>query len=172
MDIVSRLKLFLEKTQISNSKFADDCGISRPTLSQILNGRNKKISDELIGKIHDAFPSLSIMWLMFGEGNMLTANYGEIQTNETPKHQSGDFELFNKENNENDLFSGIEDLINSNNKKDIDSLISEKQISNSQTIENNEIKEKEIGVDNISNKKISSILVFYSDNTFEKFIPK
>lgn len=40
-------------------------------MSQILNGRNKKISDELIAKIHSAYPNLSVLWLMFGEGPMM-----------------------------------------------------------------------------------------------------
>ncbi len=71
MDIVSRLKRFLEDTGISNSQFADTCEIPRPTLSQLLNGRNKKVSDEVIGKIHRAYPSLNVMWLMFGDGEML-----------------------------------------------------------------------------------------------------
>ena len=71
MDIVSRLKTFLEQAGISNSQFADTCDIPRPTLSQLLNGRNKKVSDEVIGKIHRAYPSLNVMWLMFGDGEML-----------------------------------------------------------------------------------------------------
>lgn len=71
MDIVTRLKMFLDQTGISNSQFADTCEIPRPTLSQLLNGRNKKVSDEVIGKIHRAYPSLNVMWLMFGDGEML-----------------------------------------------------------------------------------------------------
>ena len=72
MDIVTRLKMFLDQTGISNSQFADTCEIPRPTLSQLLNGRNKKVSDEVIGKIHRAYPTLNVMWLMFGDGEMLT----------------------------------------------------------------------------------------------------
>ncbi|MBR5171159.1 MAG: helix-turn-helix transcriptional regulator [Muribaculaceae bacterium] len=71
MDIVTRLKMFLQQAGISNSQFADTCDIPRPTLSQLLNGRNKKVSDEVIGKIHRAYPSLNVMWLMFGDGEML-----------------------------------------------------------------------------------------------------
>ena len=56
---------------ISSSQFADTCDIPRPTLSQLLNGRNKKVSDEVIGKIHRAYPTLNVMWLMFGDGEML-----------------------------------------------------------------------------------------------------
>ena len=70
MDLVSRLKFFMENANIGISQFADTCRIPRPTMSQILNGRNKKISDELISKIHAAYPQLSVLWLMFGEGDM------------------------------------------------------------------------------------------------------
>lgn len=78
MDLVNRLKLFLESQKIAISQFADTCRIPRPTMSQILNGRNKKISDELITKIHEAYPSLSVLWLMFGEGDMLNSSNIEI----------------------------------------------------------------------------------------------
>ena len=71
--------MFLEQTGISNSQFADTCEIPRPTLSQLLNGRNKKVSDEVIGKIHRAYPSLNVMWLMFGDGEMLE-NGGDSKT--------------------------------------------------------------------------------------------
>lgn len=72
MDLVNRLKYFIETQKIGISQFADSCMIPRPTMSQILNGRNKKVSDELITKIHVAYPSLSVLWLMFNEGPMLT----------------------------------------------------------------------------------------------------
>lgn len=71
MDIVGRLKLFLDYLGIPVTQFADNCGIPRPTLSQLLNGRNKTVRDEIIAKIHEAYPQLSIMWLMFGEGSMV-----------------------------------------------------------------------------------------------------
>lgn len=74
MDIVSRLKSFLQQSGIANSQFADNCEIPRPTLSQLLNGRNKKVSDEVIAKIHRAYPHLNIMWLMFGDGEMFVPN--------------------------------------------------------------------------------------------------
>lgn len=60
----------MDSGKITISQFADTCGIPRPTMSQLMNGRNKRISDEVINKIHNGYPSLSIMWLMFGEGEM------------------------------------------------------------------------------------------------------
>jgi len=82
MELVNRLKFFMEHENIAISQFADTCKIPRPTMSQILNGRNKKISDELISKIHIAYPNLSVLWLMFGEGEM-TIN-PNIQISEPP----------------------------------------------------------------------------------------
>lgn len=71
MDLISRLKFYLDTLGVSVTQFADECGIPRPTASQLLAGRNKKVSDEIIGKIHAKYPALSIVWLMFGEGEMV-----------------------------------------------------------------------------------------------------
>lgn len=89
MDIVTRLKMFLDQTGISNSQFADTCEIPRPTLSQLLNGRNKKVSDEVIGKIHRAYPTLNVMWLMFGDGDMLMGESGSAKTEDVKHDGSG-----------------------------------------------------------------------------------
>ncbi|GEM_PF-951956 len=67
MDIISRLNEFVGQYKLSPSQFADKLGIPRPSASQILSGRNKKISNEFLGKLHQAFPDLDLMWLMFGE---------------------------------------------------------------------------------------------------------
>lgn len=69
--IVSRLKRFIEYCELSNSQFADKAGIPRPTLSQLIHGRNKSVNDLLLRKLHEGFPELNITWLLFGLGNML-----------------------------------------------------------------------------------------------------
>lgn len=78
MDLVNRLKHYMAQSQVTISQFADRCGIPRPTMSQLMNGRNKRISDEVITKIHNAFPNLSVLWLMFGEGEMTSFPNNEI----------------------------------------------------------------------------------------------
>ncbi len=88
MDIVSRLKKFLEHAGISNSQFADTCVIPRPTLSQLLNGRNKKVSDEVIAKIHRAYPTLNIMWLLFGDGEMIMGGEDNAQATDKMSAQN------------------------------------------------------------------------------------
>lgn len=71
MDLVSRLKKYIDHTGLPVTQFADACSIPRPTMSQLLSGRNKKVSNELIAKLHDTFPDLNVLWLMFGQGSML-----------------------------------------------------------------------------------------------------
>ena len=70
--MVERLKFYIESQGMIASQFADAIGMPRSSFSQLLTGRNKSISDATIGKIHAAFPKLSISWLLFGEGEMLT----------------------------------------------------------------------------------------------------
>lgn len=127
MDIVERLNLFLDTAGISKSQFADNCKIPRPTASQILSGRNKKISDEIIAKIHSIYPNLSVLWLMFGEGNMFTSEPDESLHGISSESPS----IF--------PIPGGSEFVSSPTKSDVEQ------------------------------KRVSKIVVFYSDNSFEEF---
>lgn len=185
MDIVSRLKMFMDSIGIANSQFADNCGIPRPTISQILNGRNKKISDELISKIHSTFPDLSILWLMFGEGDMRTAKniaISEPQNEEKLSFSNIDSIDTHEVNTEGDLFAGVRE---NGSEKSGAEVLTEKdfeippevgktpfesgkpstEASNLPDEVNARIKSSSSG------KKITSIVVFYDDNTFLTFNP-
>lgn len=67
-DIIERLNMFINESGLSRSQFADTCGIPRPTATQILSGKNKKIGNDVIECIHRAYPAIPMMWLIFGEG--------------------------------------------------------------------------------------------------------
>ncbi len=66
--ITIRLKDFINSTGLTVSQFADKAGIPRPTLSQLLTGRNKTINNQLLAKLDENFPDLDIVWLLFGRG--------------------------------------------------------------------------------------------------------
>lgn len=178
MSIVDRLKYFMKSADISSSQLADTCGIPRPTVSQILNGRNKKISHDIIDKIHVAYPGLSVNWIMFGEGDMMVNSNFEISKhqNRTIEPQQ-DAELPDKENIEPQ--PGQEEVFTNFS-------------SENQTDENSDIKSEynqilaqakgSIGLSQQATskhsqpqqpvqkqRKISYIMVFYDDNSFEKF---
>lgn len=80
-NIALRLKFLIENLSLTSSQFADKCDIARPTLSQLLSGRNKKISNLIIEQIHKAYPALSVVWLLFGEGDMWSTTAGPESTN-------------------------------------------------------------------------------------------
>ena len=156
MDIVSRIKTFLSVNGIANSIFADKCDIPRPTLSQLLNGRNKKVSNEVLDKIHIAYPEMSMMWLMFGEGEMFT----EIGKNITNIPNS----IFD-ENNEFETEKELED--NNSSVEDVNSVAMVLQ-SLAKNVDNKRVSRQ---CDLTVGKKIVNIMVFYSDNSFESFVP-
>ena len=66
--IIYRLKQFLASTGLSSTHFADKAGIPRPTLSQLLHGRNKSINNQILSKLDESFPELNTLWLLFGRG--------------------------------------------------------------------------------------------------------
>lgn len=173
MDIVTRLKQFMMALNIANSQFADTCRIPRPTISQILNGRNKKISDELISKIHEAYPQLSVMWLMFGEGSMLVDS--KITMSEPKIGDSIDFGT--KEDVKNE--SIMQELDFDNPIEDQNSMLS-KSVNSVQKLEYKETNPSMSNViaqtDQISvksnAKKVIEIRVFYNDNSYEIFVPQ
>ena len=84
--IIERLIAFIGYTGLSNSQFADTAGIPRPSLSQMLHGRNKSLNNQMLGKLNEAFPNLNIMWLLFNQGNMLID--GNIEISERQKDTS------------------------------------------------------------------------------------
>ena len=67
-NIIDRINSFIEERNLTRSQFADTCGIPRPTISQMLSGKNKKIGDDVISVIHKTYPEIPMMWLLFGEG--------------------------------------------------------------------------------------------------------
>lgn len=173
MDIVSRLKKFMDFRQIAISQFADSCNIPRPTISQILNGRNKKVSDELIGKIHATFPDLSVVWLMFGEGDMITQS--NIKTSE-PLNETrltfDDAQLAEHEilTSDDESFSETTDFFSEKSENDTNSEYSPISDNSATNTPASDIA-KAISNKIEPTKKITSIVVFYADSTFQTFIP-
>lgn len=176
MDIISRLKTYLNSMNISNSQFADTCGIPRPTLSQLLNGRNKKISDEIISKIHDTYPSLSVLWLLFGEGQMMiheNTPFSEGSNEENPEifnsYGSGTKAVTNSAASQNSVH-----ISEPNRKSDpITDVFGAENISQLDKFDLSALTNEkgELESPSESGKRITNIVVFYSDNSFQSFRP-
>lgn len=168
MEIVDRLIMFRDQTGLSNSQFADQAGIPRPTLSQFLNGRNKRLSDEFVAKLHQAYPNLNVMWLLFGEGDMEID--GNIEFSEGSQVQNGVSQ--SAENTENKVVEslplGNSGLQTATANYKIDDKEEPDTYKNS-TFDQNQNLPPVIPTD--PHKTIRSIMVFYSDNSYESFVP-
>lgn len=156
--VAVRLKHFMEHTELSNSQFADQCGIPRPSLSQLLSGRNKKLSDVVVKQIHDRFPELSVLWLMFGEGEMIVPRpVDPALLSEAAKFMEDDAEPLTNAN-----LRGLTSSANAGNSAD-------------NHVVNSDFANANLSLKLESNKqiprKVQSITVFYDDNSYETFIP-
>lgn len=183
-NVASRLKTFIESQGLTYSQFADSCGIPRPSLSQLLTGRNKKINDTMVGQIHSVFPGLSIIWLLFGEGSMLNPSATvSVESNYEEEGAGGIFD--------SDIFS-LDEGLKGTSKKII---FSADETSGSKNSKGNGLKgsvnmglRSDYKDDKLSAKvkdltskiefltknprKVKQITVYYDDFTFETFIPE
>ena len=176
-NVAIRLKGFIQSQGLTNSQFADTCGIPRPSLSQLLSGRNKKISDVIVGQIHQAYPELSVLWLLFGEGDMLRNDNPKTAASpdQTPQiGQSGSqtLNLFcETEMNPMDE-SGAEEY---SNHKPLNMGHNEGKPSKTQRV-NEDLKSVELmrQIEKMKRnpRKVTQITVYYDDSTFETFYPK
>lgn len=193
MNFVSRLNLVISHLSITSSQFADAINLPRPSLSQILNGRNKKISNEVIEKIHTAFPSINISWLLFGEGNMtsesINSSNENLRNEISRKNSESDLEstnqnIFSFTYDENNVDLAQENITGTNPHQESStiekkhSMFSKITIQNAQEISNkkpiptkNEFRPNEENDKLDQMKEIVKILVLYSDNTYKVFRP-
>jgi len=165
-NFVNRLEFLLNNFDHTASSFADKIGVQRSSLSHLLSGRNKPSLDFIL-KINDAFPELSLEWLLKGTGNYLdkdntTTITKIIQTPASPPISS---------TYSNDLFSNDEVVEKPK--------ITTKEIEHFEQEMNTVIKEEKEQEDSFpnfafgSNKgDIEQVVIFYKDGTFSQFKPR
>ncbi|MDR2775143.1 MAG: helix-turn-helix domain-containing protein [Tannerella sp.] len=170
-----RIIWIMKEKNMNASQFSDTVGIQKATISHILAGRNNPSLD-IVTKILAKFPEISPDWLLSGKEPVMrsfSVNTGSAVPGGDLFSQS-DFSLTAKsemppaptEKPENNI--GIREK-----KKFTDGVHPVDKVYNSE----NDGKEKEIAKETIvykerPHKTIDKLLIFYSDNTFESFIPE
>lgn len=179
-----RLKHFLNFVGMSSCQFADECGISRPTFSQMVSGRNKKLSDQTLLPIHRRFPQLSLVWLMFGEGEMLvegvdaiapggSENVADCSDNSSCTHITDT--MSDDIIRHDDMFSvDNEDTTGLNSAR-----YSTESVSNNSTKYNTDncVNDEAMGIYHrlpplSHSRRVVRITLYYDDNTYETFDPR
>lgn len=146
-----RIKLIMEKENLTPAKFADRLQINRAVISHILNGRNNPSLD-VVTKILSEMNYINTEWLINGTGNMYKDGFTESKSS-LPK-----LDLFNQDiTNRPELKTQTEELREKPFKQEdnMNQLSENKSIT---SIKNNV-------------KKITQIIIYYDDNTFEIFGP-
>lgn len=171
--MVERLKLYIEKRGLMPSQFADAVGMPRSSFSQLLTGRNKSINDITIGKIHAAFPDLSITWLLFGEGDMLVDGADSMVVRKGKDRQS---QLFFAD--ENEIFvSDDENVTKYEQEIEVGTILShdeEIDYNDEAPLPDSTMVDmyRQVITPAKHMRKVVKIMVFYDDNTFATFIPE
>lgn len=147
MEIKDRIIQIMEHEGQSPSKFAEMIGIQRASMSHIISGRNNPSLDVLM-KIMENFTYIDPDWLLFGRGEM---NRG------------------NKPIQQPDLFANM--AINQPDSPVRPEYRKEIEVKTPQNAYKEVVNEKVITIEKPS-KNVTKIMVFYTDNTFETFVPE
>lgn len=149
MTIIDRLKLILERVNLTPGSFADKIGVAPATISHILSGRNKYPSAEVMLRLHETYPDIDLNWLLTGEGTLVKDDpdsmfmgtlFGDNPLNTTKSTAEA------KNRKENAL--------------------------ESPKIDDNTIVKQEIIYKERPIRKIVEIRIFFDDGTYETFTPK
>ena len=163
--MVERILLVLKVKNLSPSKFADEIGVQRSSMSHIMSGRNLPSLD-LVTKIMNRFPDINPEWLLMGIGQMI---------------KTTQIDLFDQN------ISSIENKIESASEPEIETIIEDKKESlsekatenvlQSSEMANKSSQKEEIKQDNSANiiipsqMEIEKIVILYKNKSFKEYYP-
>ena len=139
-----RILKIMEREGLTPSKFAESIGIQRSAMSHIISGRNNPSLDVLL-KILERFTYVDSDWLLFGEmirEHVLTEP--NLFTNMLENRPNVQVVAENRKE------IGVETPVNIQKQPVVEQVICQEKPS----------------------KNVSKIMIFYSDNTFDTFVPE
>jgi len=155
----------MEHEQLTPSAFADKLQLGRAVVSHILNGRNNPSLD-VVTRILSNMSNINPDWLLTGEGEMYKSKQeknNEMKT-EAPLFSSSSYHQNGQ--SQPDLFTQapISPPVDRN----------ESEYRRENIVEHPQIKEevsenKTIIYQKAAERKVTKIIIYYSDNTFETF---
>ncbi|MDA3892648.1 MAG: helix-turn-helix transcriptional regulator [Salinivirgaceae bacterium] len=162
MEIKNRLARIISSEGLTSAAFADSIGVQRSSISHIISGRNKPSLD-FLQKTLISYPKYNSEWLITGVGDIYKV---PIQTNiydAIENEPSGDSALNtaqNKHNELNNVAGELKDVIKAAEIQEEDPPKYKDNFTDPPPL-NNELPAK----------KVSKIVIFYSDKTFSEYKP-
>jgi transcriptional regulator with XRE-family HTH domain len=143
----NRISQIMQREGLAPAKFAEAIDIQRSAVSHITTGRNKPSLD-VIMKILDKYPYIDPDWLLYGKGTMMRKNTPPLQT-----------DLFSQ----TPIITPKESIAHENRRE---TKVEKPAIVTKQP------EHETVVIKKIDPKNVTKIMLFYSDNTFETFIPE
>ena len=146
MNMRDRILKIMEREGLTPSKFAESIGIQRSAMSHIISGRNNPSLDVLL-KILERLTYVDSDWLLFGKGEMIREHVltePNLLTNKLENRPKV------QDDAENRKEIGVETPVNIQKQPVVEQVICQEKPS----------------------KNVSKIMIFYSDNTFDTFVPE
>ena len=148
-----RIEQLMMSEGLNAVQFAAETGIKSATISHILNGRNNPSLD-VLKRIVDRYRNISSDWLFLGVGPMYRQ-----------KSQPQTLSLFENQTENVEIPDSYVD-------KNIEKNVSEKISVQEKKDEQLEKSDTPLIIPPQISKSVHKIIVYYSDNTFEEFLPK
>lgn len=145
-----RLLKFLNMENLSATRFADEIGVQRSSISHILSGRNKP-SYDFIYKTLEKFSNINAEWLINGKGSMYKEDHEKV---------------VNKVSEELSFDTGVKKPENKLNSEPTQEKV--KDIINKQVIEQKNIEKRNI----FDVKSVEKVIIFFSDGKFKEYSPE
>lgn len=143
-----RIQKILDDKKMTPSHFADEVGLNRPAVSHILNGRNNP-GLEALQRILARFPDINAAWLVSGTGPMYNSTQSE--DGQLPFIFDDNSEIPNEVQDESEYLKEK-------------ALKPQKNITQEEDIQSFKLQK-------MPTVHVKKIAVFYTDNTYEEFIP-
>ena len=95
MELKERIEAVLTYTNLSASAFAKEIGVrTKQTIYDLTSGKTRTLSADVLGKIQSCYPSISVEWLMTGNGEMLRDSVSQTSFGDNSPNVKGDNNQF------------------------------------------------------------------------------
>lgn len=169
--MIERIQELIDKLNIQPSKFADEIGVPRSTISHLVSGRNKPSLDFIV-KIVERYPEVNVDWIVFGRGNAfndanMSSEIGYVEKMADKVDKNAEKPL----KNQPDLFSIADqsDDISAN----IDTIKEIMPTESKESAENADNKKQTENNTNsqlsVENTEVEKIIILYKDKTFLEY---
>lgn len=150
-----QIQKIMDYEGLNSKEFAEEVGINPSSLSHYFSG-TRSPNLNVLNRILTRFEHINTDWLLFGKGNMIK-NDSESTAVQQPKIDKRQLNLFD-DASKNAPVSQTKDLTPE-----------QKSIPENTTENTSQQPSAEIKIP--VNKRIVKLVIFYSDNTFDTFIP-